>query len=198
MATGKKIVKVLLWILIPLILIVGGVAAYLYFGDSGKRNAMSVIPEDAIYIIETSDLTEAWNTLSESKMWKHLQGSPKFADINQSALSLDSLINGNKTLNMLFSNRQMVISAHMISLTDYDFIFAVDLKKASKITFLKNYIKDIVGYYDFEMGKRNFEGKEIIELTDVKTKELLSISFIDNIMVCSYTPGLVEKSIAQA
>jgi len=48
MAQGKKIVKVLLWIFIPLILIVGGVVAYFYFGDSGKRNAMEVIPDDAI------------------------------------------------------------------------------------------------------------------------------------------------------
>ncbi|HNW88954.1 MAG TPA: DUF3352 domain-containing protein [Bacteroidales bacterium] len=197
MATGRKILKVLLWIFIPLILIIGGIAAYFYFGNAGNRNAMSVIPEDAVYIIETSNLTEAWTTLSDSKMWKHLQQSPKFEDINASAITLDSLIKGNKTLNMLFSDRQMVISAHMISLTDYDFIFAVDLKKMSKISFLKNYIKDIVGYYDYQMGERTFDGKEIIELTDINTKDLLSICFIDNILVCSYTPVLIEKAITQ-
>ncbi|HOY32251.1 MAG TPA: DUF3352 domain-containing protein [Bacteroidales bacterium] len=197
MTTGKKALKVLLWIFIPLILIVGGIAAWFYFGDSGKRNALSVIPEDAVYIIETNNLTEGWSTLSESKMWKHLLSTALFEDINASAMSLDSLIKGNKTLDMLFSNRQMVISAHMTQLTDYDFIFAIDLKKASKITFLKNYIKDIVGYYDFSMGKRNFEGKEITELKDINSNDILSICFIDNIMVCSYSPVLVEKSIKQ-
>jgi len=197
MATGRKILKVFLWILIPLLLIVGGIAAYFYFGDSGKRNALSVIPEDAIYIIETSNLTEGWTTLSDSKMWKHLLSNPKFDDINSSALTLDSLIKGNKTLDMLFSDRQLVISAHMTTFNDYDFIFAVDLKKASKISFLKNYIKDIVGYYAYEMGTRNFDGKEIIELKDIATKDMLSLCFIDNILVCSYSPVLIEKSIKQ-
>lgn len=197
MATGRKILKVFLWIFLSLLLIIGGIAAYFYFGNSGKRNALSVIPNDAVYIIETSNLTEGWSTLSESKMWKHMLSSPKFDKINSSAMQLDSLIKGNKTLDMLFSDRQLVISAHMISLSDYDFIFAVDMQKASKITFLKNYIKDIVGYYDYSMGKRTYEGTEIIELTDIVTKDLLSICFIDNVMVCSFSPVLIEKSIKQ-
>lgn len=123
--------------------------------------------------------------------------SPKFEEINSSAMSLDSLINGNKTLDMLFADRQMVISAHMISLTDYDFIFAVDLKKASKISFLTNYIKDIVGYYDYTFAKRNYAGTEIIELTNSISHEIISLCFIDNILVCSFSPLLVEKSITQ-
>ncbi len=197
MATGRKIFKVFLWIFIVIVVLAGAIAAYFYFGDSGKRNALSVIPDDAIYIIETTDLTEGWNTLSDSKMWKHLLANPKFDKINSSAMQLDSLIKGNKTLDMLLSNRQLVVSSHMITPTDYDFIFAVDLKKASKISFLKNYIKSIVGYYNFEMGKRTFEGTEIIELRDIETHDLLSFCFIDNVLVCSYSPALIEKSIQQ-
>ncbi len=197
MSKGRKALKVILWILVSILVIVGGIVAYFYFTDSGKRNAMTVIPEDAIYIIETNNLTEGWSTLRESKMWRHLLQSPKFDEINTSAMSLDSLINGNKTLDMLFSDRQLVISAHMITLTDYDFIFAVDLKKASKISFLTNYIKDIVGYYDYSFGKRNYAGTQIIELTNSISHEIISFCFIDNILVCSFSPLLVEKSITQ-
>ncbi len=197
MSTGRKVLKVILWILISILVIIGGVVAYFYFRDSGKRNALTVIPEDAVYIIETNNLTEGWSTLRESKMWRHMLQSPKFEEINSSAMSLDSLINGNKTLDMLFKDRQMVISAHMISLTDYDFIFAVDLKKASKISFLTNYIKDIVGYYDYSFAKRNYAGTEIIELTNTISHEIISLCFIDNILVCSFSPMLIEKSITQ-
>jgi len=197
MAKGRKALKVFLWIFIPLLLIIGGIFAYFQFGNSGNRNALSVVPKNAMYIIETTNLTKGWSALSESKMWKHLMSSPKFDKINSSIVQLDSLIKGNKTLDMLFTGRQLVISAHMTSQRDYDFIFAVDMKKASKISFLKNYIKDIVEYYDYSYGKRSFEGTEIIELTDINTQEILSFCFIENVLVCSYSPILIEKSILE-
>lgn len=196
MAKSKRTLKIILWIFVSLLLLAGGTIAFLLFGGGGKRNALSVIPDDAIYIIETSNVTEAWESLSESKMWKHLLSSPKFESINSSIIQLDSLIKGNKTLDMLFSDRQMAISAHMTEFSDYDFIFAIDLKKSSKISYLKNYIKDIVGYYELTMGKRNYEGTEIVELTNTEN-EILSLCFIDNVMLASYTPVLIEKAVQQ-
>ena len=197
MEKKRKPLKIILWIFIILLLAGGGYLLYLYFSESGNRNALSVIPKDAIYIIETENATDAWETLQESKMWRHMLNSPKFEDINASAMSLDSLIEGNTTLKMLLKNRQVVISSHMVSLNDYDFIFAVNLKKASKISFLKNYIKEIVGYFDFAYNKRTYNGNEIIELTDVASGDILSLCFVENIMVCSYSPVLIEKAIDQ-
>ncbi|MGD0712328.1 MAG: DUF3352 domain-containing protein, partial [Bacteroidales bacterium] len=46
-------------------------------------------------------------------------------------------------------------------------------------------------------SKRDFQGNEIIELTDNKTLEVLYITFIDNLFVGSYSPILIEKSIKQ-
>lgn len=193
----SKTVKVILWLLVIIIVLAAAIAAYFYFSDSGKRNALTALPSDAVYIIETDNLTEAWATLRESQIWKNLLQSPKFDGINADAMAMDSLINGNKTLEMLFADRQLVISAHMITLTDYDFIFAVNLSKASKVSFLTKYIKDIIGYYDYSFGKRNYKGTEIIELTDKESHEVISLCFIDNILVCSYSPLLIERSIEQ-
>lgn len=197
MGTGRKIVKVFLWILGVIIICIVGLAAYIYFGKSGNRNALSVIPNDAIYIIETNNLTKGWSAISGSKIWQNLMASPTFDEINAQAMSLDSIIKGNNTLDMLFSGRQMAVSAHMISDKDYDFVFAVDLKKISKISFLKNYIRDIVGYYDLSFSKRDFEGVEIIELASLTSKDVISLCFIENVLVCSYSRLLVEKSILQ-
>jgi hypothetical protein len=196
-SVAKRILKFFFWLFAVLIIIIGAIIAYFYFSESGKRDPFSVIPNDAVFIIETTNLTDGWVKLNDSKMWKHLMGNKKFEEINKSATSLDSLIRGNETLDMLFSDRKLLISAHMISLNDYDFIFAVDLKKISKITFLKDYISGIVSSYGFSLSKREFNGTEIMMLTDIKTKDVLNIAFADNVMVCSYSPMLIEKSIQQ-
>ena len=190
--------KKLLWIILSAILIaIASFSTYIWFSKSENKDPFIAIPNDAIYIIETSDLTKGWSTISNSKMWTHMRTNAYFEDISKSAASLDSLIKDNPTMDMLFSNRQMLISAHMISGNDYDFLFVINMKQASKIVFVKDYLKQIVQACGYVMNKRNFKGQEIIELKDIKTKEILHITFIDNLFVASYTPILVENAFLQ-
>ena len=189
--------KIVLGFLTLIVLAIAAFVLYVWFTETKTRDPFTAIPDDAVYIIETTDLTEGWTTLSDSKMWKHMRTNKHFEDISKSAATLDSLIKGDATMDMLFSNRQLLVSAHMISGSDYDFVFVINMKQASKVLFVKDYIKGIIGAYGYSMNKRNFEGNEIIELTDNETLEVLYITFIDNLFVGSYSPILLEKSIKQ-
>ena len=194
MSTRKKIV---LAIFAVLLLAIAAFVLYIWFSDSKTRDPFTVVPDDAVYIIETSNLTKAWSTISDSKMWEHMITNKHFAEISKSAASLDSLIKGNETMDMLFSNRQLLLSAHMLSASDYDFLFVVNMKQASKIVFVKDYIKGIIGSFGFSWTERDFEGAKIIELTSEKSREVLYFSFIDNLFVGSYSTLLVENAIKQ-
>jgi len=194
MSTRKKIFLILI---ITVIIAVASFAAYIWFTKTKAKDPFTAIPDDAIYIIETTNLTEGWSTISDSKMWKNIRTNPFFDKLSKNAASLDSLIKGNATMDMLFSDRQLLVSAHMISGNDYDFLFVVNMKQASKVLFVKDYIKSIIGAFGYTMSKRNFEGSEIIELTNDKTLEVLYITFTDNLFVGSYSPILVEKAIKQ-
>ncbi|MEI8203580.1 MAG: toxin-antitoxin system YwqK family antitoxin, partial [Bacteroidota bacterium] len=154
-----------------------------------------VVPSDAVYIIETNNSTKGWKTLSESNIWKHLITSPKFADINKSASTLDSLINNNSTLDMLMSERQLLISAHMTEGNNYDFLFVLDLKKGSKITFIKDYLKSILAYYNYNMEKADMLGQDVTVLTDQLSGKKIYLAFIENLMVCSFNEGIMRNSI---
>jgi hypothetical protein len=190
----KKIFKGLLIIILIVILGIGVFFGYMYFKNVNNRNPYTLVPNDAVFIIETKNLNDGWNAISQSKIWNHLKQNQYFADINESAASLDSLMKYNKTMDMLLSDRQMVVSAHMISATDYNFLFVVDVQKAGQATFLMETLNLIS---DYSVSKRDYEGIEIIDMLDVKTKETLSFAFIDNLMVGSYTSSLVERSIDQ-
>jgi len=194
MSTRKKIV---LGIFAVIVIAILSFVAYIMFSTAKTRSPFTAIPDDAIYIIETSNLTKGWSTISDSKMWKHMRTNKHFESISKSAASLDSLIKGSTLMDMIFSDRQLLVSAHMISGTDYDFIFVVNLMETSKIIALKDYIGSIVGAFGYSMTKRNFQGSEIIELTNNKSLEVLYITFIDNLFVGSYSPILIEKSIKQ-
>jgi len=190
----KKFFKGLLIIILIAIIGIGSFFAYIYFKNINNRDPYTLIPDDAIFVVETSNLNDGWNAISQSKMWNHLKQNPYFAALNESATSLDSLMKYNKTMDMLLSDRQLVVSAHMISATDYNFLFVVDVQKAGQASFLMGALNILS---DYSISKRDYKSIEIIDMLDTKTKETLSFAFIDNLMVGSYTSALVEKAIDQ-
>ena len=190
----KKIFKGILIVILIGILGIGSFFGYLYFKNVDNRNLYSLIPDDAIYILESKNLNDGWNTISKSKIWNHLKKNPYFADINESAAALDSLMKYNKTMDMLLSDRQILVSAHMISVTDYDFLFVVDVQKAGQASFL---MESLNLFSDYSITNREYKGYKIIDLLDVKEKETLSLAFIDNLLVGSYTSAIVERAIDQ-
>lgn len=195
MKTAKKIV---LFTLIGMVVTIATVATYYYFKKNPSRPIWNYIPQDAVYIIETDNLTKGWNTLAESKMWQHLISDPLFEDINKSAISLDSIIRDNETMDMLFIDRPLLISCHLLPNNDFDFLFLVDLKEAGKFAFIKSYIKGIVDFYGYDMETEKYEDFDMLILTDQKTGEIFYVSIIDNIFMASYNKGLIEKSVASS
>ena len=190
----KKFFKGLLIIILIIIVGIGGFFGYVYFKNINNRDLYTLVPDDAIFMIETRNLNDGWNAISKSKIWNHLKQNPYFADINESASSLDSLMKYNNTMDLLLSDRQMVVSAHMISTTNYDFLFVVDVQKAKEASFL---MEALNLFSDYSISKRKYKDFEIIDMLDTKEKETLSFTFIDNLMVGSYTSALVEKAIDQ-
>lgn len=189
--------KFLTFIIIAILLISGSIAAYFYFFESGKRNPWSVIPKDAIFIIETSNLTKGWKSLSNSPIWEGLLSSPNFRDINHDAKSLDSLIKENSIIDGLLGNRRIIISAHMINQKDYDFLFVVDLKKLSAISELTEYITGMVNQYDYSLNEITIEHEKVLVLSNSKDQDKIYLSFVENLLVCSYSSDIIFKALSQ-
>ena len=189
--------KIALW---TTILLLVSIAVYfsIYFFLTPSKNLQGIylVPQDAIYIIETDEPIKSWEKVSSSEMWQHLQGNEFFAELTESMNSLDTLIKDNKGWLDLVGSRQVLISAHMIKPDDYDFLYLVDLQKVSKLTPLKSYIESLTTR-DYRTTFREFYEQEIIEITDLKSRETLYLSFLNNMLAVSYTHTLVEAAIKE-
>ena len=70
----KKFLKILL-----ILVILGAVGFWVYIkyvSPVAVKKAMTMVPNDAVLIIETSNLTYAWSEISDSKMWNYLTENP--------------------------------------------------------------------------------------------------------------------------
>ncbi len=181
------------------LLLAGGLSFFLYTfyaKHEGGRRPIYLVPNNAVYIIETDDPVKNWEKISQSGVWLHLQQNRSFGELTAGANSLDSSFRENETLFRFLGSRQVMISAHMYKKNDYDFLFVVDLQKVSKLTQLKNYLYGLLTD-DFKITHRPYHGKEIVELYNKNTHNTLNIFFIDNLMALSWQPSLVEASIDQ-
>lgn len=167
-----------------------------YLEPSENLKAVYLIPDDAIYFIETEEPVESWNRISNSNFWQHLRTHPYIASLSDNIDALDNFVQKNQKLLDLLGSRQVLVSAHMYRENDYDFLYIVDLKKAAKLAPLRTWFGNFSNQGQ-RVTYRNYKGQEIIEITDTQTRQVLYLAFVQNLLVASYTNSLVEKSLAQ-
>ena len=194
----KQTKKILAGIFLILICAPIVYSAYnLYLRPDNFLRQIYLVPKDAIYIIETDDPVNNWHKFTKGKPWQYLKEQQRMEEINQSADKMDSILRANKKLLNLLGKRNLIISAHMIRKSDYDFLFIVDMQKTSKIESLKNQLEILFKANDFRVTQRNFKGERILELYNPTDRSTLYLAIINNHLICSYTGLLVEKSITE-
>ncbi|RMG29929.1 MAG: DUF3352 domain-containing protein [Bacteroidetes bacterium] len=194
----KTLLKFLLYLLV-LALLVGAaaLAGYLFLDKGEQRNVFTFVPEDFVYVIESDQPINDWQNLSKSRVWQYLKQHEYFAEISESADYLDSLLNHNQTLVRLIKLGDLVISAHMTSRDDYEFIFLVDLKNAGKLGKLQAFLTPLFENLNYQVSRESYFNIDILRLYDPESDETLSLAILDNILVGSYDDQLIRKAIAQ-
>ncbi|MCL1932337.1 MAG: DUF3352 domain-containing protein [Candidatus Azobacteroides sp.] len=176
-------------------------AAYIvyniYLRPDNFLRQIYLIPKDAIYILETDDPINNWHKFTKSKPWQYLREQQKMEEIDRLADKTDSILQANKTLLDLLGKRNLLISAHVTRKSDYDYLFVVDVKKASKLESLKNQLEILFKAGDFQVTQRKFKGESVYELYDPIERTTLYLAIVGNHLICSYTGLLVEKSITE-
>jgi len=189
----KKAIIIILGVLLSIL----GYFSYKYYFQNIKNlNSIYLIPRDAIYFVSSEKPIQNWKIISTSKTWQHLQTNAYFAKLTSSADSLDRILKENANLFDFLGNKKLVISAHPISKRDYDFLYITDLQKTAKLLQFKALIKSIFKK-EYRISERNYKDIEILEFFNIKTRETLYLSVINNNVIASYTHTLVEASIDQ-
>ncbi|MBN2213752.1 MAG: DUF3352 domain-containing protein [Bacteroidales bacterium] len=170
---------------------------YLFIISREERfQSVYLIPPDAAFIIESENPFKAWDRIVHSEPWNFLKSNELLADINQKVESIDSVVSSKRFLLRLFGNRKIMVSSHRYQPGNYEFLFVVDLKKASMLKNLKNHLNKLTGD-ELSFAQRNYNEQEIFEMFDRKSGKVYYFSIIKNQLVFSSVHRLIEASIDQ-
>lgn len=183
------------WILVFGFLGAVGWIAWKWYGGQGiSRDAFSLIPADAIYCLAADDPIGSWKKIAGSVAWSHLHKNTYFAALTASANSLDSLVHENDILFDLIGSRALVLSAHMTTAKQYDFLFLVDLQQVSGMKFLKEYLTTF-STEGFSISKEKYGEEDLITLHNPSDKSNLYLSLPGTYLLVSYTKKIITAAL---
>ena len=188
--------RVFLGFLVLLFTLIAYQVYVFYIEENNNIQSIYLVPKDAVYILESQEPIDNWEEISKSDVWNHLQKNSYFSKLAKNLLKLDTIFKQQKGSFDFIGNREMLISAHMYKKNDYSFFYVVDLQKIAKLSLFKNNIDKLVNS-NYKVSKRKYHNHEITEIYDIKSRETLYISFVQNQLIASYVHSLVEASLDQ-
>lgn len=191
----RKVTRIFIIVIIVAVVGGAGIFAYLIYQETSNRNPYTTMSEDAVFVMRTDNLSRGWKKLTNTKFWNTLKKTEKYESITRTANKLDSIITKNKTVSRMLQNRPVMLSAHMTETYNYEIKFTVDLLKASKVIALKDFALQIIRLYGYDYVKMNYKEQEIIEIVDKENSGSFYLSFIDNIMVISFSQKVIKETI---
>ena len=187
--------KKFLIVLLIIAAIIGGYFLWLKWSPNKFVDGYYLVPNDAVMVMETEDPINNWQTFSASNLWQGIKTFPAFAELTQSADMMDDVIKSNQQVFALLGQKHLLISVHMTKAKDYDFVYYADMKEASKSSVLQASLTSIIKQFDYTHTVRNYNNIEVNEFLDPKSRDVLSIAFINNYLVCTYSKQLVDRVI---
>ncbi|MEM9362420.1 MAG: DUF3352 domain-containing protein [Bacteroidota bacterium] len=188
--------KIVFGLLAAMLIYVGYLVYLLVLSPKTNLQSIYLIPKDAVFVIESEKPVKSWQKIRESEAWEHLLKNEYFADLTSSVQQVDTVFNDQQRLFEFLDDRSLFISIHMVSPKDYGVFYVLDLKRIAKLNLLKNYLNTLLND-NYTLSKRKYHNHEILEIYDRQSKKTMSLAFIKNQLIASYTHSLVEASIDQ-
>ena len=186
--------KKILWTILILIILGLGALTWHFLSPYNKVSILSAIPERPIFVIETDDSYDAWEKLTKSEVWGHLRKHQVFEKIAKGMDMLDTIVQSNPKVAEYIGRREIVVSMNITGHGTYDFLYTVDLRRASKLVGIEKYLKGLISD-KFEVNDYVHNGRNVYKLTEIKSQSTVYLYFVKNLMVASFNSHLLESSI---
>jgi len=184
-------------LIIFFVVLFAGGGIYYYFAELRHKvvDSWLLVPSNAVIVYENSNLIDNWNRIIDRSVWKTLKKMPYFGQWEAGLAEADSITGQDGTLDKLFRNRRFIISAHIISSNQFDFLFNLDLKDQVGHARFDHLMNSIRRDYDVIVKSRTYLGYELKEIQRKADKVTFTYFIYENVIVGSYTSFLVEDVV---
>lgn len=189
--------KRLFFILVSLV-VVGTLVFYLYnkWTEAQERvNLWTLVPEDAVFVVETNNHDALVAHLKETELWDNLANLSYVERFQENFQLLDSLAPGQDRLGRFLSTKSVLTSVHVIGKTDFDFVYYLPVNTVGEHRFIRTFVENLATNPVFRQEQREYQGFQVTDIRHLATGDQLSFFSFHNNLILSATPFLLEEII---
>ncbi|MCW3807967.1 DUF3352 domain-containing protein [Plebeiibacterium marinum] len=189
----KQFFKFFGYLLLAIIIVIIGSIVYLQLGNKNQQAPISVVPQDAMLILETDNLSETMVDITQTNYWKSIIESEVLKEFKEALLSYDETIEKNKWLKPILKNQRLTFSLHTNNTRDLEYLIVSDIKKFGKL----NIIPKLTSMLKIPAKKSVINSLTLYSIYLKEYKLSLHLSSVNNLLLCSSSYQLLEQAIRQ-
>ncbi len=172
-----------------------GMLIGLYFFFQAPLTAWNFVPQNAMLVLETTDLPLAYQDLKQKKFWKNVQTAPYF-NVLQSRFEFFMKTVGQASANLSFwKERRVVLSLHWVGKEDFDALFYVPLTAEGDKQVYEQTLGRIAQNKAFKLTQRTLGSQNITEITIIESDEKFTYTLCKDYFIGSYSSVLLEDAV---
>ncbi|MCU0423077.1 MAG: hypothetical protein MUC81_09725 [Bacteroidia bacterium] len=174
------------------LLLFTAIAIYFYFFNIKQKTTeiTDAVPNDAVFIFESSNMVESWKTLEGTDLWKDLKQNTEATQTFKDIEKIQSIIAGDNQIKDLLMDNASVLSLHATS-TGLGILGIVDGNLDETELGFIDYLRISTGTKSI---KRYFEKLPIYEFIKPTGETLFAIGYQQKALLITNKSNLIEES----
>ncbi len=189
----KYILKFIGYIILAIIIVSLGILIYFQLGSNSNQKPLSIVPTDALIIIETDNLSETAMNITSTNYWKSIIESNVLQDFKDALIAYEEAIKNNRWLKPILKKQPLTISFHTIQKNKLDYLIVTDIKKFGQL----DIIPKIIGMLKVPNKENKIDSVKVYSIYLKEYDLNLHLATSDNLMLCSSSYRLLEKTITK-
>ncbi len=187
----KHFLRFIGYFILGLIIVITGVFIYFNFGTKDKLQPISIVPDNALVILETDNLSESMLEITNTNYWKSVIESDVLSEFKDALNTYEHSVENNKWLKPILKKQNLTFSLHAIHKNKLDYLIVTDIKKYGKL----DLIPKLTSLLNIPVKKSTIDSSQIYSVY-LKDYDLnLHLATVNNLMLCSSSYQLVEQTI---
>lgn len=186
--------KKILIIVGVIILVAGSVLVYRWFAPREQTDPFTIVPEDAVLILETSQMYTAWEEFQDKKVWQSLKRIPAISSLQNKIKAFDSLLVHNEKTEF-FKDKKVLVSFHLSSAKESDYLFYIPVNSSKEENFLRNTFKKLENNEKYVLESRDYKDYTIQSIRSKDNSQSISYFVYKNYFIACFSESLLESVI---
>lgn len=171
---------------------------FIYSGTKTGSNPISIIPQDAAYVIRLNGLDIAKTVKNKNNLiWKDLIGLQFINNIDKEISVLDSLITSDENINEYIRQNDIYVSGHSSGGKNINHLTLLKIPANFSDNEIEKLIEKANEHRISNYSQRKYEGKTIYSIT-LKTERIIYLTSCNSVLAYSSSPVLIEDAIRQS